>query len=46
MSDVDIVDGARDFRMMRRNVVEAILSRGEYNWFFKGIFGWSGFRKK
>ena len=46
MSDADIVDGARDFQMMSRKVVEAILSMGEYNRFSKGIFGWIGFRKK
>ena len=46
MSDAEIVDGARDFQMMNRQVVEAILSMGEYNRFSKGIFGWIGFRKK
>ncbi|MBO7253498.1 MAG: glycosyltransferase family 2 protein [Oscillospiraceae bacterium] len=46
MSDADIVDGARDFQMMNRKVVDAILSMGEYNRFSKGIFGWIGFRKK
>ena len=46
MSDAEIVDGARDFQMMSRPVVEAILSMGEYNRFSKGIFGWIGFRKK
>ena len=46
MSDADIVDGARDFQMMNRKVVDAILSMGEYNRFSKGIFGWVGFRKK
>ena len=46
MSDAEIVDGARDFQMMSRQVVEAILSMGEYNRFSKGIFGWIGFRKK
>ena len=46
MSDAQIVDGARDFQMMNRQVVEAILSMGEYNRFSKGIFGWIGFRKK
>ncbi|MCR5283035.1 MAG: glycosyltransferase family 2 protein [Lachnospiraceae bacterium] len=44
MSDADIMDGARDFRMMRREMVEAILSMTEYNRFSKGIFGWVGFR--
>lgn len=46
MSDAEIVDGARDFQMMSRTVVEAILSMGEYNRFSKGIFGWIGFHKK
>lgn len=46
MSDAEIVDGARDFQMMNRRVVEAILSLGEYNRFSKGIFGWIGFKKK
>ena len=46
MSDAEIVDGARDFQMMNRQVVEAILSMGEYNRFSKGIFGWIGFKKK
>lgn len=46
ISDADIVDGARDYRLMRRSVVNAILSLGEYNRFSKGIFGWVGFRTK
>ncbi len=46
MSDADIVDGARDFRLMRRKMVNAILSMEEYNRFSKGIFGWVGFRTK
>lgn len=46
ISDADIVDGARDFRMMKRNMVEAILSMPEYNRFTKGIFGWVGFKTK
>ena len=44
ISDTEIVDGACDFRMMRRRMVDAILSLGEYNRFSKGIFGWVGFR--
>ena len=44
ISDADIVDGARDFRLMKREMVDAILSMGEYNRFSKGIFGWIGFR--
>lgn len=46
ISDTDIVDGARDYRLMTRRVVEAILSMGEYNRFSKGIFGWVGFETK
>lgn len=46
ISDADIVDGARDFRLMRREMVEAIVKMGEYNRFSKGIFGWIGFRTK
>ncbi len=46
MSKTEIVDGARDYQMMTRQVVEAILSIGEYNRFSKGIFGWVGYRKK
>ena len=44
ISDADIVDGARDFRMMKREMAEAIVSMSEYNRFSKGIFGWVGFR--
>lgn len=43
ISDVEIVDGARDFRLMRREMVDAIVSMCEYNRFSKGIFGWVGF---
>ena len=46
MSHTEVVDGARDFQMMNRKVVEAILGMGEYNRFSKGIFGWIGFKKK
>jgi glycosyltransferase involved in cell wall biosynthesis len=44
MADVPIVDGARDFRMMKRKMVDAILAIGEYNRFSKGLFSWVGFR--
>ena len=44
ISDADIVDGARDFRLMTRDMKDAVLSMGEYNRFSKGIFGWVGFR--
>ncbi|NQJ22103.1 glycosyltransferase family 2 protein [Streptococcus suis] len=43
ISQVEVVDGARDFRLMRRHMVEAILSVSEYNRFSKGIFAWVGF---
>lgn len=43
-SDVDIVDGARDFRLMKREMAEAIVQMGEYNRFSKGLYGWVGFR--
>ena len=46
ISDADVVDGARDFRLMRREMVEAIVSMCEYNRFSKGIFGWIGFKTK
>ena len=46
ISDADIVDGARDFRLMKRRMVDAILSMSEYNLFSKGSFGWVGFRTK
>ena len=44
MTDVPIVDAARDFRMMKRKMVDAILATGEYNRFSKGLFSWVGFR--
>lgn len=44
VSDADIVDGARDFRMMRREVADAVLAMGENSRFSKGLFGWVGFR--
>lgn len=44
ISDTDIVDGARDFRLMTRDMVNAIIRMSEYNRFSKGIFGWIGFR--
>ena len=46
MSDTEIMDGARDYRLMTRKMVDAVLSLGEYNRFSKGIFGWVGFRTK
>lgn len=44
ISDADIVDGARDYRLMRREMVDAIVAMGERNRFSKGIFGWVGFK--
>lgn len=46
ISDTDIVDGARDFRLMNRPFVNALLELGEYNRFSKGLFGWVGFQTK
>ncbi|MFR8001940.1 MAG: glycosyltransferase family 2 protein [Hydrogeniiclostridium sp.] len=46
ISKTEVVDGARDFQLMNRKVVDAVLSVGEYNRFSKGIFGWVGFKKK
>ena len=46
ISDADIVDGARDYRLMRRSLVDALLALSEYNRFSKGIFGWVGFKTK
>lgn len=44
ISDADIVDGARDFRLMSRDMVDAVIAMSENNRFSKGIFGWVGFR--
>lgn len=46
IADVDFVDGASDFRLMKRNMVDAILNVGEYHRFSKGIFSWVGFNTK
>ena len=46
ISRTEIVDGARDYRLMTRQVVDAILSMSEYNRFSKGIFGWVGYETK
>jgi len=46
ISKADIVDGARDYRIMNRQMVNAILSMSEYNRFTKGIYGWVGFDTK
>lgn len=46
ISKTEMMDGARDYRLMTRNMVNAILSMREYNRFTKGIFGWVGFKTK
>ena len=46
ISGVEIVEGATDFRMMTRQMVNAVLDMPEYNRFTKGIFAWVGFRTK
>lgn len=46
ISNTDIVDGARDYRLMNRKFVNALLEMGEYNRFSKGLFGWVGFKTK
>ena len=45
-TQVEIVDGARDYRLMKRAMVDSILSMKEYNRFSKGIFGFVGFKTK
>lgn len=46
LSSAEIVDGARDYRLMKRQVVDAVLAMGEYNRFSKGIYGWVGYKTK
>jgi len=46
ISKTEMMDGARDYRLMTRQMVNAILDMGEYNRFTKGIFGWVGFQTK
>lgn len=46
MSKTEIVDGARDYRLMTRQFVDAVLALTEYNRFTKGIFGWVGYKTK
>ncbi|MBQ7920923.1 MAG: glycosyltransferase family 2 protein [Lachnospiraceae bacterium] len=46
ISKTEIMDGARDYRLMTRQMVDAILAMPEYNRFTKGIFGWVGFQTK
>ena len=46
ISKTEIVNGARDYRLMKRRMVDAVLGMSEYNRFSKGIFEWVGFRTK
>lgn len=46
ISDVELLDGARDYRLMNRRYVDSLLSLGEYNRFSKGLFGWVGYKTK
>lgn len=46
ISKTEVVDGARDYRLMTRKMVNALLSMGEYNRFTKGMYGWVGFQTK
>ena len=46
LSDIELVDGARDYRLMRREMVDSILAVGEYNRFSKGIYAWVGYKTK
>lgn len=46
MSAADIVDGARDYRIMNRRMIDTIVGMKEYNRFTKGIYGWIGFNTK
>ena len=46
LSDAEIMDGARDYRLMTRQFIDAVLSMTEYNRFTKGIFGWVGYKTK
>lgn len=46
MSDIEMVDGARDYRLMKRKVVDSIISLQEYNRYSKGLFSFVGFNTK
>ena len=46
ISKTEIVSGARDYRLMNRRMVDAVLEMSEYNRFSKGIFEWVGFRTR
>lgn len=46
ISSTEIVDGARDYRLMTRQFVDSLLDLSEYNRFSKGLFGWVGYETK
>ena len=46
ISDTEIVDGARDYRLMTRQFVNSLLELEEYNRFSKGLYGWVGYKTK
>ncbi|MBO6133862.1 MAG: glycosyltransferase family 2 protein [Lachnospiraceae bacterium] len=46
ISDTEVMDGARDYRMMKREMADSILSMHEYSRFTKGIYGWVGYKTK
>lgn len=46
ISKTEIVDGARDYRLMTRQFVDSLLELGEYNRFSKGLYGWVGYKTK
>ncbi len=46
ISQAEIIDGARDYRLMNRKFVDSLLAISEYNRFSKGLFGWVGYKTK
>lgn len=46
ISDTELMDGARDYRLMSRKFVDSLLELKEYNRFSKGLFGWVGYKTK